>query len=200
MSAIPLRDPTPDTPAPLKRTLVEKPCIPRDQEVGTVATPICDFRASMKALVRAVRSVVLTLSLLIVGEHTSITELSSQTHAADADPFSKAIKLFEAGRYSEAGDLFRKSTVADLVPMTVINPSSWAPHAVSLVGYDERRQAFKLINSWGLRWGDGGFGGINYDTLRAEARGGYLMRVAIALNLAVTRPPAPVARPTPPTA
>jgi hypothetical protein len=71
-------------------------------------------------------------------------------------------------------------------------------HAVSLVGYDERRQAFKLINSWGQRWGDGGFGWINYDTLRAEAPAGYLMRVAVAPSPAPSRPPAPVARTTPP--
>jgi hypothetical protein len=71
-------------------------------------------------------------------------------------------------------------------------------HAVTLVGYDERRQAFKLINSWGQQWGDGGFGWIDYDTLRAVAHAGYLMRIAAAPTSAPSPPPAPVARPMPP--
>lgn len=30
-------------------------------------------------------------------------------------------------------------------------------HAVTVVGYDDTRKAFKLRNSWGLFWGDGGY-------------------------------------------
>lgn len=36
-------------------------------------------------------------------------------------------------------------------------------HAVVIVGYDDAKKAFKLINSWGKVWGDKGFGWINYD-------------------------------------
>ncbi len=32
-------------------------------------------------------------------------------------------------------------------------------HAITVVGYDEERQAFKLINSWGRDWADGGSDG-----------------------------------------
>jgi len=35
-------------------------------------------------------------------------------------------------------------------------------HAVTLVGYDDTRQAFKLMNSWGTKWGDQGFTWISY--------------------------------------
>jgi hypothetical protein len=70
-------------------------------------------------------------------------------------------------------------------------------HAVTLVGYDERQQAFKLINSWGQRWGDDGFAWIDYETLRAEARQGYVMRIAVAPSPAPSPAPAPVVRPTP---
>ena len=35
-------------------------------------------------------------------------------------------------------------------------------HAMVLVGYDDARNAFKLINSWGTGWGDGGYGWIDY--------------------------------------
>ncbi len=37
-------------------------------------------------------------------------------------------------------------------------------HAMALVGYDESRQAFRLINSWGRTWGDGGYAWLAYDT------------------------------------
>jgi hypothetical protein len=55
-------------------------------------------------------------------------------------------------------------------------------HAVTVVGYDERLQAFKLINSWGKHWGDDGFGWMDYDTLRQEARMAYVMRVSASHN------------------
>ena len=39
-------------------------------------------------------------------------------------------------------------------------------HAMVLVGYSERRQAFKVMNSWGTEWGEGGFGWISYRAVR----------------------------------
>lgn len=36
-------------------------------------------------------------------------------------------------------------------------------HAICLVGYDDSRQAFKFINSWGTDWGVNGYGWISYD-------------------------------------
>jgi hypothetical protein len=50
-------------------------------------------------------------------------------------------------------------------------------HAIVAAGYDEQKQAFKLINSWGTKWGDGGFGWIAYETFKTEVRAGYVMRV-----------------------
>jgi hypothetical protein len=47
-------------------------------------------------------------------------------------------------------------------------------HAITAVGYDERLQALKVINSWGREWGDGGFGWIDYDALRREARQAFV--------------------------
>lgn len=52
--------------------------------------------------------------------------------------------------------------------------SSW--HAIVVVGYDERRQALKMINSWGTTWADRGFGWISYDAFRSEVREAYVMR------------------------
>ena len=36
-------------------------------------------------------------------------------------------------------------------------------HAVVIVGYEDRRSAFKVTNSWGTDWGIGGYGWIDYD-------------------------------------
>ncbi len=62
-------------------------------------------------------------------------------------------------------------------------------HAIVVVGYDDRRQAFKLINSWGRGWGAGGFGWISYDAFRSVVGAAYVMDV---------QPPAPTPRPEPP--
>lgn len=36
-------------------------------------------------------------------------------------------------------------------------------HAMLIIGYDDDKQAIKVINSWGKNWGDGGYGWISYN-------------------------------------
>jgi Papain family cysteine protease len=36
-------------------------------------------------------------------------------------------------------------------------------HAMAIVGYDDNRRAFKIVNSWGTDWADGGFCWVDYD-------------------------------------
>ena len=36
-------------------------------------------------------------------------------------------------------------------------------HAICVVGYDDNKKAFKIINSWGDNWGIEGYGYISYD-------------------------------------
>ncbi|HEY9843035.1 MAG TPA: C1 family peptidase [Candidatus Obscuribacterales bacterium] len=52
-------------------------------------------------------------------------------------------------------------------------------HALVLVGYDEGRQAFKLMNSWGPRWADQGFGWVAYRQLARVMREGYVAKDAL---------------------
>jgi hypothetical protein len=50
-------------------------------------------------------------------------------------------------------------------------------HAIVAVGYDDVKQAFKLLNSWGTAWGDHGFGWISYDLFKTgEVGEAYAMR------------------------
>ncbi len=50
-------------------------------------------------------------------------------------------------------------------------------HAMVLVGYSERRQAFKVMNSWGTQWGDGGFGWVSYRAVRQLSDLMFVMEV-----------------------
>ncbi|HET6488081.1 MAG TPA: C1 family peptidase, partial [Spirochaetia bacterium] len=38
-----------------------------------------------------------------------------------------------------------------------------ADHAVVIIGYDDDRSAFEVLNSWGTSWGIDGYGWIAYD-------------------------------------
>lgn len=58
-------------------------------------------------------------------------------------------------------------------------------HAVIIVGYDDNRQAFRLMNSWGRDWGDEGFLWISYESVTKLVGEAYTMRP-------VSAPPVPL--------
>jgi hypothetical protein len=70
-------------------------------------------------------------------------------------------------------------------------------HAMVVVGYDNARSAFRVINSWGTEWGEQGYAWISYGIFRALVREGYAVQ-----DIIVRPAPAPevVVRPTPPPA
>ena len=82
-----------------------------------------------------------------------------------------------------------ESTFADLSFDPDEKKNGW--HAMLLVGYDDRRQAFRLINSWGQRWGDGGYAWIDYNVLRQR------IRLATVLNVAKPSRPVAFSEPSP---
>ncbi|MCO6437712.1 MAG: C1 family peptidase [Phycisphaerae bacterium] len=45
--------------------------------------------------------------------------------------------------------------------------SQHAAHAMAVVGYDDNRQAYRIMNSWSTAWGDFGFMWMHYDTFHA---------------------------------
>lgn len=62
-----------------------------------------------------------------------------------------------------------------------------AGHELVIVGYDDGRQAFKIENSWGASWDEGGFGWIGYDAAKAD------INEALVMDTGVTPPrPDPV--------
>lgn len=50
-------------------------------------------------------------------------------------------------------------------------------HAMAAIGYDEARQAFRIINSWGDYWGDGGYAWIDYQTFALLVGEAYAMKM-----------------------
>jgi hypothetical protein len=52
-------------------------------------------------------------------------------------------------------------------------------HAILLVGYNDSRRAFKLINSYGALWGDSGYGWVEYTHFTRVASEGYVAKDAI---------------------
>jgi hypothetical protein len=51
-------------------------------------------------------------------------------------------------------------------------------HAMLVVGYDDGRNAFKLINSWGAEWSAEGYGWIDYQWFPSVVREGYVAKDA----------------------
>ncbi|MDX2202820.1 MAG: C1 family peptidase [Hyphomicrobiaceae bacterium] len=58
-------------------------------------------------------------------------------------------------------------------------------HAMVIVGYDDRKRAFQLMNSWGTGWADGGFAWVDYDTMLSDGR------LGISMVADTTAPPPP---------
>ena len=72
-------------------------------------------------------------------------------------------------------------------------------HAVTVVGYSEGGQYFTVMNSWGGRWGERGFGRISYDTFRKRVKHGFSMRLTEPEPPKPPPPEPPEPQPEPPT-
>jgi GNAT superfamily N-acetyltransferase len=64
-------------------------------------------------------------------------------------------------------DWFRADKGA--IPEPHVDDRIIGAHAVTLVGYNDRDKRISFVNSWGLGWGDQGFGTISYRHYHARA-------------------------------
>jgi len=46
-------------------------------------------------------------------------------------------------------------------------------HAMAVVGFDDKRRAMKVINSWGTEWGSGGYAWIDYEIFERYVKYAY---------------------------
>lgn len=49
-------------------------------------------------------------------------------------------------------------------------------HAILIIGYDDNRQAFKFLNSYGRTWGNDGFGWISYSIFNGVVKQAFTMK------------------------
>ena len=59
----------------------------------------------------------------------------------------------------------RAVAVSGEVPMPAAGEALLGGHAVLAIGYDNAARRFRLRNSWGIAWGDRGYGTMPYDYL-----------------------------------
>jgi hypothetical protein len=52
-------------------------------------------------------------------------------------------------------------------------------HAMVVVGYSDAKAAFKILNSWGIEWGNQGYCWISYSFFPNVVREGYVMKDAV---------------------
>lgn len=71
-----------------------------------------------------------------------------------------------------------KKKKADYIWKTV-EGKKLGPHAMIVVGYDDNKNAVKVMNSWSQEWGDNGFGWIDYNFFTSVVREGYVAKDAL---------------------
>lgn len=69
-------------------------------------------------------------------------------------------------------------------------------HAVTIVGYDDERREYKLINSWGTAWGEDGYFRMSYELAGELIKYGYVIETSPE-NQRPRPAPDPVPRPDP---
>ena len=58
------------------------------------------------------------------------------------------------------------------------DPGIWGGHAMLVVGYDDGLGAYRVLNSWGPRWGEQGYGWISYRTFARQVTEAYVAQDA----------------------
>lgn len=72
----------------------------------------------------------------------------------------------------------RAVEASGVVPMPRAGERPIGGHDVLIVGYDDRKRAFRFLNSWGDSWGDGGFGWMPYSYATNPALSGDFWTVS----------------------
>jgi C1A family cysteine protease len=78
---------------------------------------------------------------------------------ADGFPFVFGLTIYSS---------FSRSTRTGDIPIPTAQESATGGHAMLAVGYDDGARSFLVRNSWGKRWGRGGYGRIPYEYLLGD--------------------------------
>lgn len=127
----------------LENGTVPWPLMPYDEKEATLQPA-----ENLKDLARGFR----VLGYRRIGE-SEINQIKS--YLASGEPVLVVLEMFQnflKKGMREAGNIYAEKK-GDLL----------GHHALVAVGYDDSKKAFKLLNSWGTRWGDNGYGWVDYD-------------------------------------
>ena len=94
--------------------------------------------------------------------------------------------ITEVKTYLNAGfpmvvGMFGDSAFEDLGPNEVwkeLDEKNAAGHALTAIGYNDRKKAVRVYNSWGTRWGKNGLGWIAYDNWTNVVKEAYILKDA----------------------
>jgi len=111
-----------------------------------------------------------------------------KAHLASGDAFVLSIPVYDSFYFYHGA--------VPVIGMPAANERLWGYHAVLIVGYDDNLAAFKLVNSWGTRWGMAGFAYLSYDFVRTKAWEAWAMIDAVSTT-PVLPTATPVATPQP---
>ena len=119
-------------------TLAEMPYTDKD-----FSTPPGD-----EALQRAQKYIVLDFAAIMRGPSDATEKM--KTFLADMhQPFVAGIKVYKTFFTADGKAVYN-------APANATPASAMGSHAVTVIGYDDEKRAFRIINSWGEKWGDKG--------------------------------------------
>ncbi len=99
-----------------------------------------------------------------------IKEVKAQLNAGYPVVIGAALDQgFKAGRSNDGAEYIWKAVAGNTL----------GGHAMLVVGYDDSRNAFKVMNSWGTNWGNNGFCWIDYSFFPRAVKEGYVAKDAV---------------------
>lgn len=91
-----------------------------------------------------------------------------RAHLAGGDAFVAVFPMYGDWQF-----LFWEHTATITGPRAGQQLQGW--HTVCIVGYDDGRTAFRVVNCWGTTWGIGGLGWLSYEYVRRYAYEAWCM-------------------------
>lgn len=70
-------------------------------------------------------------------------------------PFLAGVRVFKPW-------FSKKAQKAGLIPLPKSNDEPLGGHAICIAGFNDAKKLFKFKNSWGVKWGDNGYGYLPY--------------------------------------
>jgi C1A family cysteine protease len=89
-----------------------------------------------------------------------------------------------------ADDNFVNNTLADWVWNSTTTTTGALPHTLTIIGWDDTKAAWRILNSWGTDWGGEGLGWIGYDITTISNKQAYYTYILDGLPASNTGPTA----------